>query len=126
VTDGDLDVLVEMLAADVVVYGDGGGKAPQWAAPIVGAERVARLLAGIGGQLHELGITVQARRVNGQPGAVFLDLEGRLTNVWSLDIVDGAVQTVRSVINPDKLQHLGPVADVRALMRERRGSERSA
>jgi RNA polymerase sigma-70 factor, ECF subfamily len=57
---------------------------------------------------------------------VFLDRDERLTNVWSLDIVDGAVQTVRSVINPDKLQHLGPVADVRGLMREQRSSEGSA
>jgi len=126
VTDGDLDSLVGMLAADVVVYGDGGGKAPQWAAPIAGVERVARLLAGIGGQLRAFGITIEPRRVNGQPGAVFLDLDGRLTNVWSLDIVHGAVQTVRSVINPDKLQHLGPVADVRGLMHEQRGSEGSA
>jgi RNA polymerase sigma-70 factor, ECF subfamily len=117
VTDGDLDSLVELLAADVVVYGDGGGKAPQWAAPIVGAERVARLFAGIGRQMSELGIRVEPRRVNGQPGAIFLDPEGRLINVWSLDIVDGVVQAVRSVINPDKLQHLGPVADVRALLR---------
>jgi RNA polymerase sigma-70 factor (ECF subfamily) len=126
VTDGDLDSLVETLAADVIVYGDGGGKAPQWAAPIVGVERVARLFAGIGGQLRELGITIQRRRVNGQPGAVFLDREGRLTNVWSLDVVDGAVQTVRSVINPDKLQHLGPVADVRSLLREQREGEGTA
>jgi RNA polymerase sigma-70 factor, ECF subfamily len=117
VTDGDLDSLVELLAADVVVYGDGGGKAPQWATPIVGAERVARLFAGIGRQMSELGIRVEPRRVNGQPGAIFLDPEGRLINVWSLDIVDGVVQAVRSVINPDKLQHLGPVADVRALLR---------
>jgi RNA polymerase sigma-70 factor, ECF subfamily len=120
VTDGDLDSLVETLAADVVVYGDGGGKAPQWTAPIVGVERVARLFAGIGRQMREFGIRVEPRRVNGQPGAIFLDPEGRLTNVWSLDIVDGAVQTVRSVINPDKLQHLGPVADVRALLRGQR------
>jgi RNA polymerase sigma-70 factor, ECF subfamily len=119
VTDGDLDSLVETLAADVVVYGDGGGKAPQWTAPIVGVDRVARLFAGIGRQMRELGIRVEPRRVNGQPGAIFLDPEGRLTNVWSLDIVDGAVQTVRSVINPDKLQHLGPVADVRAILRGR-------
>jgi RNA polymerase sigma-70 factor, ECF subfamily len=122
VTDGDLDSLVETLAADVVVYGDGGGKAPQWTAPIVGVERVARLFAGIGRQMRELGIRVEPRRVNGQPGAIFLDPEGRLTNVWSLDIVDGAVQTVRSVINPDKLQHLGPVADVRAILRGQRQS----
>jgi RNA polymerase sigma-70 factor, ECF subfamily len=122
VTEGDLDGLVEVLAADVVVYGDGGGKAPQWAAPIFGSERVASLLAGIGGQLREFGITVQPRGVNGQPGALFLDRDGRLINVWSLDIIDGAVQTVRSVINPDKLRHLGPVADVRALLREHRGS----
>ena len=64
--------------------------------------------------------------MNGQPGAVFLDRDGRLTNRWSLDMVDEAVQTVRSVIKPDKLQHLGPVADVRALMREHRSSEWSA
>jgi RNA polymerase sigma-70 factor, ECF subfamily len=69
--------------------------------------------------MREFGIRVEPRRVNGQPGAIFLDPEGRLTNVWSLDIVDGAVQTVRSVINPDKLQHLGPVADVHALLRGR-------
>ena len=50
-----------------------------------------------------------------------LDVERRITNVFSLDIADGAVQTIRSVINPDKLRHLGPVADVYALFRQRRG-----
>jgi RNA polymerase sigma-70 factor (ECF subfamily) len=114
---------MEMLAADAVVYGDGGGKAPQWSAPIVGADRVARLLAGMGGQLGELGITIRPRRVNGQPGAVFIGPDGGLISVFSLDIIDGTVQTVRSVINPDKLRHLGPVTDVYALIggRSKRG-----
>jgi RNA polymerase sigma-70 factor, ECF subfamily len=116
VSDGDVDGLVELLAADVVVYGDGGGKAPQWSRPIVGAERVARLFAGLGRRIGELGGSLQLREVNGQPGAVVLGPDGRLVNVFALDVSDGAVQTVRSVINPDKLQHLGPVADVWALL----------
>ena len=57
--------------------------------------------------------------VNGQPGALVLDRERRVISVFSVEIADGLVQTVRSVINPEKLGHLGPPADVRALMRER-------
>jgi RNA polymerase sigma-70 factor, ECF subfamily len=119
-SDGDLDGLVELLAADVVVYGDGGGKAPQWGRPIVGVDRVSRLFATLGRQMAELGVGVRPHEVNGQPGAVVVDREGRVVNVFSLEIVDGAVQTVRSVINPDKLRHLGPVADAWALLRSRR------
>ena len=55
--------------------------------------------------------------INGQPGAMFLDSDGRLMYVMTLDIADGVVQTVRSIINPDKLRHLGPLADLRATMR---------
>jgi RNA polymerase sigma-70 factor (ECF subfamily) len=124
VADGDVDGLVEMLAADVVVYGDGGGKAPQWMVPIVGVDKVSRLFAGLGRTMGELGIRMQLREINGQPGALVLDPEGQITNVFVLDVADGMIQTLRSIINPDKLRHLGPVADVRALMRERR--ERSA
>jgi RNA polymerase sigma-70 factor (ECF subfamily) len=114
---GDVDRLAGMLAADAVVYGDGGGKAPQWSRPIVGAERVARLLAGVGRSMR--GLEVRLREVNGQPGALVLDPDGRLVNVYVFDIAGGAVQAVRSVINPDKLRHIGPVADVWALMRQR-------
>jgi RNA polymerase sigma-70 factor (ECF subfamily) len=120
VADGDVDGLVEMLAADVVVYGDGGGKAPQWMVPIVGVDKVSRLFAGLGRTMGELGIRMQLREINGQPGALVLDPEGQITNVFVLDVADGMIQTVRSIINPDKLRHLGPVADVRALMRGRR------
>jgi RNA polymerase sigma-70 factor (ECF subfamily) len=70
--------------------------------------------------MAELGITLEPHDVNGQPGALVLDAERQITNVFSLDIADGVVQTIRSVINPDKLRHLGPVADVRALLKQRR------
>jgi RNA polymerase sigma-70 factor, ECF subfamily len=115
--DGDLDGLVELLADDVVTYGDGGGKAPQWSMPIVGVDRVARLFVAMSKQLSEHRIRVETRQVNGQPGAVLRTVDGLLVNVFVLDIDDGQVRTIRSVINPDKLRHLGPVADVRAMVR---------
>jgi RNA polymerase sigma-70 factor (ECF subfamily) len=123
VGEGNIDGLVELLAADVVVYGDSGGTSPSWPHAIVGQARVSRLLIGLGRQIRELGLTVQPAEINGQPGALFLDRTGHLTNVFALDIIDGVVQTVRSVINPDKLRHLGPVADVRGLLRERQQRE---
>jgi RNA polymerase sigma-70 factor (ECF subfamily) len=117
---GDTAGLIQLLARDVVVYGDGGGKAPSWLQPIEGQDRVSRLLAGVGRQMHQFGLSIRLTELNGQPGALFFDPEGRLTNVMVLDIADGVVQTVRAIINPDKLGHLGPVADVRGLLRERR------
>lgn len=122
VTAGDVDGLVRVLADDVVVYGDGGGKVPQWSTPIAGADRVARLFAGLGTQMRELGLRAERRWINGQPAAVVLDATGALTNVFVLDVAGGRVQAVRSVINPDKLRHLGPVADVRGLGAKRRSA----
>jgi RNA polymerase sigma-70 factor (ECF subfamily) len=120
VGDGDMDGLVELLAADVVVYGDGGGKvSPSWPRPIYGRNHVARLFVGVAGQLRDLGVQIRRVEINGQPGAMFLDPAGRLINVMTVEIADGVVQTVRSVINPDKLQHLGPLADIPALVRKR-------
>jgi RNA polymerase sigma-70 factor (ECF subfamily) len=115
VGEGDLDGLVELLAADVVVQGDGGGKGPSWVRPIAGRARVARLLLGVGEQSRQLGLELRRAEVNGQPGALFLDRSGRLVSVITVDVADGLVQTVRAVINPEKLGHLGPLADVRAL-----------
>ena len=122
VQDGNVDGLLALLSADVVVSGDGGGKAPQWATPIVGAERVARLLAGVGRQIREFGLTLERHDVNGQPGAVFRTGAGQVLLAWTVEIADGNVQALRSVINPDKLRHLGPVADARALLRLHRES----
>jgi RNA polymerase sigma-70 factor, ECF subfamily len=120
VSEGDMDGLVSLLAADVAVYGDGGGVAPSWPAPIFGRDRVSRLLIAIGERARALGLVIRPTEINGQPGARMFDGNGLLTNVFSLEIADGQIQTVRSIINPDKLGHLGPIADVRALLRQRR------
>jgi RNA polymerase sigma-70 factor, ECF subfamily len=112
---GDLDALVRLVAGDVTVYGDGGGKAPQWLHPISGADKVTRLLVNVGRTIKNLGLTIEQHQVNGHPGALVRTADGALVNVFALHISDGAVLTIRSVINPDKLRHLGPLADLQAL-----------
>jgi RNA polymerase sigma-70 factor (ECF subfamily) len=122
-SEGDVDGLVELLAADVVVSGDSGGVPPAWTRPIAGREKVGRLLAGISAQLRTVpGVAIQRAEVNGQPGAVVRDATGALVNVFSFDIVDGAVQSVRSVISRPKLRHLGPLADIPALVAAHRAA----
>jgi RNA polymerase sigma-70 factor, ECF subfamily len=76
------------------------------------------MFAGLGRRFADSGLEVEPHEVNGQPGAVFRDASGRVINVMALDVLDGRIQVIRSVINPDKLHHLGPVADAWALMRE--------
>jgi RNA polymerase sigma-70 factor (ECF subfamily) len=76
-----------------------------------GAERVARLLLGLTRRAPKMGARLEPAWVNGQPGAVTYDPQGRVINVFALDIVDGRIQTIRSILNPDKLHHLGPVSD---------------
>ncbi len=117
---GDAEALIELLAADVVVYGDGGGKAPSWPQPIYGRERVAKLIVGTFAQALRLGASARPTPLNGQPGLSFVDHEGRIGAVMSLEIADGVIQTIRGVTNPDKLAHLGPIADVRAILRQGR------
>ena len=122
ISASDVAAIMRLCSDDAVVYGDGGGKAPQWSKPITGRDRVAQLLAGVGARIAELGGRLVLREVNGQPGAMIVDDQQRLVSVFALDIAGGAVRAVRSVINPDKLRHLGPIADVRALLRRSRGS----
>jgi RNA polymerase sigma-70 factor (TIGR02957 family) len=109
---GDMDALLGMLAPDVVFHGDGGGKAQAIGKPLAGRQRVIRLLVGLFRRGRILGASLRLAWVNGQPGAVTYDAEGRVISVVELGIADGVVQEIRSVVNPDKLGHLGPVSDV--------------
>ncbi|MFB9469107.1 RNA polymerase sigma factor SigJ [Nonomuraea salmonea] len=109
---GDLDALLDMLAPDVVLHGDGGGKVPALSWPATDRLRVARLLLGGLRRFRALGVTLSLAWVNGRPGAVLHDAEGRVASVVELSIADGYVQAIHSVANPDKLHHLGPVSDV--------------
>lgn len=63
--------------------------------------------------------------MNGQPGAIFRDGDGRVVNTWTLDIVDGQIQAIRAVVNPDKLRHVGPVADAWAVVQETYAARRT-
>ena len=109
---GDLAGLLELLAPDVVMIGDGGGKAWAAAKPIHGPKQVARFMLGLARRAPKMGARVELAWVNDQPGAITYDAQDRVINVFALDIANGMVQAIRSVINPDKLRHLGPVSDV--------------
>lgn len=110
VETGDLEGLVDMLAADVVTYGDGGGRGPSLPKPVYGREKVLRLLAALSTVLQRFGLHLERATVNAQPGVLVRDASGALLDVLSVDVVGGRVQTIHSILNPDKLGHLGPLA----------------
>jgi RNA polymerase sigma-70 factor, ECF subfamily len=104
--DGDLDRLRELLAADVQMVADGGGKAPAFARSVIGADNVARVLVSTFPLLARIDARVEPRELNGQPGAILRDRDGKVGGTMTLDVLGGRIQTIRSVVNPDKLQHL--------------------
>jgi RNA polymerase sigma factor (sigma-70 family) len=117
VENGDVAALEELLSRDVVLRGDGGGKAPALARALHGADRVRRALgnwlrAGLRG-----GARTERRQINGLPGIVILTPDGSVVGAMSLEIAEGHVIAINSIVNPDKLRHLGPVGDVRAMLR---------
>jgi RNA polymerase sigma-70 factor (ECF subfamily) len=122
VEQGDLAGLEALLAHDVELTGDGGGKVPTLARTLRGRNRVARtLINGIRQATARLpGVSLRPVEVNGGPGALFLDPQQRLIGVWALDIADGQITSISSIVNPDKLTHLGPVADLGSLLRSAR------
>ncbi len=123
--NGDVEGLQDLLAADVELVSDSGGKAPQWGKGIFGADNVARVLAAMFSPFTQIGVVMEPREVNGQPGAIFRDREGKVVNTWAFDVLDGRIQTIHTVLNPDKLRHLGPVADAEAILHEVNQARRS-
>jgi RNA polymerase sigma-70 factor (ECF subfamily) len=110
---GDLDGLEALLAHDVALHGDGGGKVRALAHPLFGRRQVARRVLSFMQVVRGIdGFSTRPVEVNGHPGAVGLDGQQRVLFVLSLDIAGGQIQDIRGIVNPDKLRHLGPVSDL--------------
>jgi RNA polymerase sigma-70 factor (TIGR02957 family) len=121
---GDLSGLESLLAHDIVLTGDGGGQVPALARSLHGRNRVARTLLNwvkLGARIP--GASLRPVEVNGTAGALLLDAQERLIGVWTLEIASGQIQAVNSIVNPRKLAHLGPVADMEALLRSARSPD---
>jgi RNA polymerase sigma-70 factor (TIGR02957 family) len=115
---GDLAGLEALLAADVQLTGDGGGKAPALTRSLRGRSRVARAIANWVGRAASIpGVTFRFAEVNGDPGAIYLDGEQRVIGVCALDIDGGLITGVSGIVNPDKLTHLGPVVNLGSLLK---------
>jgi RNA polymerase sigma-70 factor (TIGR02957 family) len=104
--DGDMQALEALLAEDVVLQGDGGGKVPALARALHGRRRVARTVAAWGRHGARLGLSLDPAEVNGQPGAMLRDGEGEVIGAMTVEVAGDAVVGVRSVVNPEKLGHL--------------------
>jgi RNA polymerase sigma-70 factor (ECF subfamily) len=110
--NGDMEGLVAMLAPDALMVGDGGGKARSLPAPLRGAAEIARALVAFGQLGERWGTTFEPAVVNGQPGFRTVAPDGKLVNVVAIEVEGGVVRRIYSMLNPDKLGHLGPVSDL--------------
>jgi RNA polymerase sigma-70 factor (TIGR02957 family) len=108
---GDMTSLLERLAPDVLFYGDSGGMGETtFIVPVFGRDRVAEVVRVQVERTLRLGASLRPVWVNGQPGVLAVDADGDLIAVIAFDVLDGQVQAVRAVANPEKLRHLGPVS----------------
>lgn len=106
-SSGDMRGLLDVLAADAVLYSDGGGKALAALAPIRGSDRIARFFLGIL-KKAPAGLEVRTVRINGQPG-LMATIGGQVAQVMTFDVADGRIAACFVVRNPDKLARVEPV-----------------
>ncbi len=106
--DGDLPTLMEVLADDITVWADGGGKVPAARQPVHGAERVARFFLGLMSKAPP-DFEVRTARINGQPALVGYT-EGRPFNVLAFDVSSGRIGAIRIVLNPEKFGAVPPLS----------------
>src|SRR5690606_4810106 len=120
---GEVKELEALLTEDVGLHGDGGGEAPALARPLFGRNRVARALLSWFSVIDDTpGIEIELTTVNGQAGAVARDEAGGVISVLSFDGAEGRIQGIRSVVNPRKLAHLGPVANLGEVLKRVRAA----
>jgi RNA polymerase sigma-70 factor, ECF subfamily len=106
---GDVDGLAELLAADVVLVTDGGGRVRAVRKPVVGRDKVGRVMITITQPDRRAGVAaIRPVLVNGRPGRLAVDADGAPVGVLEIDVADGLVRAIRMVVNPEKLAHLGP------------------
>lgn len=104
-SQGDMDGLVDLLASDVVLHSDGGGKALAVPNLIFGADKVARGILGSLEKLVPRNLLTRMALINGQPGIVSY-LNGKPYSVLTLDTGEGLIRSIYVLTNPEKLAHL--------------------
>jgi RNA polymerase sigma-70 factor (TIGR02957 family) len=108
---GDMTSLLERLSPDVVFYGDSGGRGETtFISPVFGRDQVAAVVRLQVERTLQLGASLRPTWVNGQPGVLACDADGGLIAVIAFDVLDGQVQAIRTVANPEKLRHIGPIS----------------
>lgn len=105
---GEVEDLASRLAADVVLWSDGGGVRRAARHPVHGVDRVSTFLLNIARQGRKDGGRARVAQANGGP-ALLLEYPGEIYGVMTLDIREGVVTAIRTVINPEKLQHVARV-----------------
>jgi len=101
--------------------GDTEGLMKLLAKPLYGREKVGRFLGGLVRRAASMQVVLEPAEINGEPGAISRAPDGSIASVLSMQIADGQIVSMRGVVNPDKLGHLGPVTNLYELMQSARG-----